>query len=239
MDMPKTIKKLTEAEIKNAKPKEKPYKLYDDGGLRLLVRPTGVKVWQYSRTNRILNEKKSHGNIICFRNLKKNTDDAIALFSNPDAKETIFVDPYVLTLLAALHEDADEQTADKQRKAIFDLLNNDIKLRSKKELIEKFINENMPKIKKSEDVAEEFDKFWNEERRKAVEALCREEGLSEEKLCAVIDDYLFTGRKPLRDDVIATLETKPKILERKSIIERVTEKILSFVSVYDDDMGDI
>ena len=39
----------------------------------------------YSRTNRILNEKKSQGNIVCFRNLKKNTDDAIALFSNKDA----------------------------------------------------------------------------------------------------------------------------------------------------------
>ncbi|MBP1664198.1 MAG: type restriction endonuclease subunit, partial [Bacteroidetes bacterium] len=36
----------------------------------------------YSRTNRILNEQKSQGNIVVFRNLKKVTDDAIALFSN-------------------------------------------------------------------------------------------------------------------------------------------------------------
>ena len=31
----------------------------------------------YSRTNRIINKKKSHGNIVSFRNLKKRTDDAI------------------------------------------------------------------------------------------------------------------------------------------------------------------
>jgi type I restriction enzyme R subunit len=48
----------------------------------------------FSRTNRILNEKKSQGNIVCFRNLKDATDDAITLFSNKDAKEIILMEPY-------------------------------------------------------------------------------------------------------------------------------------------------
>ena len=48
----------------------------------------------YSRTNRILNEVKSQGNIVVFRNLKKRTDEAVALFSNARANETIFVPPY-------------------------------------------------------------------------------------------------------------------------------------------------
>ncbi|MCY7332766.1 MAG: hypothetical protein LH649_08935 [Pseudanabaena sp. CAN_BIN31] len=48
----------------------------------------------FSRTNRILNDKKSQGNIVCFRNLKKATDEAIALFSNKDAKKTVLVQPY-------------------------------------------------------------------------------------------------------------------------------------------------
>lgn len=48
----------------------------------------------YSRTNRILGELKSQGNIVCFRNLKDNTDEAVALFSDPNAKEEIFIEPY-------------------------------------------------------------------------------------------------------------------------------------------------
>ena len=44
--MPKIKPKLTEMQIKNAKPKAAPYKLYDEGGLCLLIRPTGTKVWQ-------------------------------------------------------------------------------------------------------------------------------------------------------------------------------------------------
>jgi len=47
----------------------------------------------YSRTNRILNAVKSQGNIVCFRNLKDATDEAIALFSNKEANEIILVDP--------------------------------------------------------------------------------------------------------------------------------------------------
>ena len=45
----------------------------------------------YSRTNRILNEQKSQGNVVCFRNLKKATDESITLFANKDAKEIIMM----------------------------------------------------------------------------------------------------------------------------------------------------
>jgi len=48
----------------------------------------------FSRTNRILNEQKSQGNIVSFRNLKKATDTALTLFSNKDAKETVIMPPF-------------------------------------------------------------------------------------------------------------------------------------------------
>ena len=44
-------------------------------------------VQAFSRTNRIYNDKKPFGNIVCFRNLKQNTDDALALFANKQAKD--------------------------------------------------------------------------------------------------------------------------------------------------------
>ncbi len=39
----------------------------------------------YSRTNRILNTIKDHGNIVCFRNLEKATNDCLQLFGNKNA----------------------------------------------------------------------------------------------------------------------------------------------------------
>ncbi|HFD87911.1 MAG TPA: type I restriction endonuclease subunit R [Gammaproteobacteria bacterium] len=48
----------------------------------------------YSRTNRIFGSKKSQGNVVCFRNLKPATDEAITLFANKDAIEDIILGPY-------------------------------------------------------------------------------------------------------------------------------------------------
>ncbi|NOY72309.1 MAG: HsdR family type I site-specific deoxyribonuclease [Gammaproteobacteria bacterium] len=48
----------------------------------------------YSRTNRTKGQKKSQGNVVCFRNLKPATDQAIELFANKDAIEDIILAPY-------------------------------------------------------------------------------------------------------------------------------------------------
>ncbi|MCR1982975.1 type I restriction endonuclease subunit R [Cellulosimicrobium cellulans] len=48
----------------------------------------------YSRTNRILNSVKTYGNIVSFRDLEAETNDAIALFGNKDAGGIVLLKPY-------------------------------------------------------------------------------------------------------------------------------------------------
>jgi len=300
----------------------------------------------YSRTNRILNEQKSQGNIVCFRNLKKLTDEAITLFSNKDAKDIILIEPYedyvkkfdkafdqllaiaptiksvdslasedeelafiksfrelmrlknvlnsfadfqfsdltmdeqnfedykskyldlhdkvksnhdkekvsiledvdfelelihrdeinvayILRLLAGLKSSGGEEQ-EKKKKAIIDLLSGEAKLRSKKELIENFINSNLINIETSDDIQSEFESYWDEEKQKAFDEMCRAEGLIPEKLQEVIGNYLYTERTPLRDEVVDLMKEKPKIRERKTVVERVIEKILNFVNTFID-----
>lgn len=45
----------------------------------------------FSRTNRILNSVKTFGNIVCFRNLEKETDDALALFGDRNARGVVIL----------------------------------------------------------------------------------------------------------------------------------------------------
>lgn len=298
----------------------------------------------YSRTNRILNEQKSQGNIVVFRNLKTATDEAITLFSNKDAIDVIIMQPiedyielfnngvdelhkiaptvhsvndlqneeqelafikafrelmrlknilstfadfsfdrlamdeqtfndyrskyldlydkvrtdtgkekvsilddvdfelelihrdeinvlYILKLLAKLQFGTKEEKA-QLPKAISDLLTGELQLRSKKELIEKFINENLPLIKEEDDIPAAFEAFVDAEKQKALDDLCKEEGLIPEKVQQIIGNYLFTERKPLRDEIFNILIEKPKLLARKKVIERVTEKILAYIETY-------
>jgi type I restriction enzyme R subunit len=300
----------------------------------------------FSRTNRTLNELKSQGNIVCFRNLKQATDDAIALFSNKDAKDVIVMEPYedyvakfneayaelmkiaptvgsvtdlisehdkllfvqafrnlmrvnniltsfadfnredinmdmqdfedykskyldiyesskgsskekvsilddvdfelelihkdeinvayILGLLAKLTGSSDEKTKKQQKKQIDDLIDGTVQLRSKKELIEKFIAENIPNIDKTDDVTEHFSQFWNKERVDAFQVLVKEEGLKPAALEKVIQNYLYSEREPLRDEIVDAMQNKPKLLERQTKVPRVLEKIVNYVNKFFD-----
>jgi type I restriction enzyme, R subunit len=304
----------------------------------------------YSRTNRILNEMKSQGNIVAFRNLKQATDEAITLFANKEAIEEVIVEPlevtveqfnegvqklkgiaptvdsvdelvdeeaelkfiksfrnlmrlrnqlvtfvdfdftelwmtgqefedykskyldlydkartatakekvsilddvdfevelihrdeinvrYILALLAIYHGKGSAEQA-RIRKQIADLLSSEVKLRSKRELILEFIDSNMPNISDADTIGDEFDEFWTRKQREAFERLCRDEGLKAEDLQQIIADYLFTEQKPMPDTIIKMLGRKPKVLERRPIIERITQKILNFVDVFINGIGE-
>ncbi len=45
-------------------------------------------------------------------------------------------------------------------------------------------------------------------------------------------EIFFSGNAPLRNDMVKLLEVKPKIQERKTIEERIIEKIVNFVETY-------
>ena len=300
----------------------------------------------FSRTNRILNKNKSHGNIVSFRNLKKATDDAIALFSNKDAKEIILLQPYhdyvddfnealqavkniaptvdsvndlpseieelrfvrafrqvmrvqntlscfadfsfedlgtseqeyldyrskyldlyvkanssdkdkasaledvdfeielmhrdiinvayILNLLSML-VNAKGKNYESKKKQISDILSNDIRMRSKKELIEQFIEDNLLHIENSEDVADAFDSYWSEQQLKAFTKLCREENLDAKKIEAIIEEYLFSNQVPaMRDKVMKAMLKKESLLVRKKTIPRVIDKIMDFINTFID-----
>ncbi|MEP3969682.1 MAG: type I restriction endonuclease subunit R, partial [Nonlabens sp.] len=298
----------------------------------------------YSRTNRILGEQKSQGNILAFRNLKKATDEAITLFSNKDAIEEIILPPYesiakkfddalielleivptyqsvddliseddelafvkafrrlmraknvlesytdfdwedlgmdeqtfedykgkyldlnekvkndhakqktsilddidfelelihrdqinvayILQLLAQLKESKASDAA-AQKKAIIDMLSGDIELRSKRELIEKFIEENLPYISDVDAIQDEFERFWHEEKIMALSKMCEEENLDQKQFKALIESYTNYGREPLRDDIFKCLDNRPSILKAREIGERILDKMREFVQVF-------
>ncbi|MXS72086.1 HsdR family type I site-specific deoxyribonuclease [Flavobacteriaceae bacterium W22] len=300
----------------------------------------------FSRTNRILDKNKTQGNIVCFRNLKDKTDEAIALFSNKEAIDEIIVEPYEIYVdkfneatqklleivpevasvdglyseedklqfilafraLIRLHKKMSHYTEftwddlqieeqlfadytskyldlkdglgtgpspektsilndidfelelirrdtinvtyiiqllvkfkskhsakDKEsiEKEIANLLNTEVSLRSKRELIDKFIQESLPNIENTDTIPEEFEKFWNIEQDKALQELVKTENLSEEKTERLIENYLFTEREPLRKEILALREEgRPSVLKSKEIGDRILNKILGFVETF-------
>jgi type I restriction enzyme, R subunit len=139
---------------------------------------------------------------------------------------------YIIKLLAKL-KNAKASEAQQQKKAIMDLLGGDIELRSKRELIEKFIHENLPLIEHADNIQDEFEKYWQEQKILALEKLCNEEHLDKEQFKALIEVYIFSGQDPLRDDVFKCLGNRPSILQARAIGERIIFKMKEFVEVFE------
>lgn len=300
----------------------------------------------YSRTNRILNSDKPHGNIVSFRNLKHTTDEALRLFGDEDAKEIVFKKPYeeqkrnfenklkemrkkvptvsavddlqgesekaefvkdfrdllrikssletfsefsfgelgmskqefydyqskyldiyddqknvetekesildqidfeleltvrdiinfdyIIQLIAGLKNIKSDKARQKKTEDILQLFDRDVKLRKKKELIKKFIEENLPKISKADDVEEAFSKFWKSERSKNLKEIAKKENISVDKIEDLIGEYIFTQKLPQDQEIADLFDAKKiKILERDSIITRIKKSIINAIDIFE------
>lgn len=303
-------------------------------------------VQAYSRTNRLLNSDKPHGNIISFRNLKKNTDEALALFGDENAKEIVFKKPYaeqkkefeakfvelrgiapevasidefkseeekaefvqkfrdllrvkssletfaefsfdslsiseqefydyqskyldiydeernknandpesildqidfeieltvrdiinydyIIKLIAGLKNITSDRVREKKTEEILRVFDRDLKLRKKKDLIRKFIEENLPKIANAKEVEKAFGDFWDTERSGALRGLADEESISISALEDLIGEYLYTQRLPHDEDIVKALPQTPRILEREGIVMRIKNAIVNIVDVFE------
>jgi len=104
-------------------------------------------------------------------------------------------------------------------------------LRSKRELIMEFIDSQLEGVS-SDDVDDKFETFWEEQKAGEFGKLCEEENLHKDEVKSVVETYLYDQRKPLADDIAKTLQTKPKLLERKKIIPRVLDKIMEHIEKF-------
>ena len=139
---------------------------------------------------------------------------------------------YILNLLQALKSDLTVDGRAEKRTYILNVLAGDRNLRSKRELIEQFIDEHLRDIKDSDDIPEAFDEFWNTEKEKSFLELCKEEDIDPDKMNKIIGDYLYSNQTIQRDDVIQSLNEKPKLLERKPVAQRVIDRIYTFVDTF-------
>jgi len=84
-DMPKSVKPLSDVEIKRAKAREKQYKLYDGNGLFLLIRANGKKVFKFHYKFRGKDTEKTLGEypILSLGGARKRvSDNAVLTFDD-------------------------------------------------------------------------------------------------------------------------------------------------------------
>ncbi len=66
----------------------------------------------------------------------------------------------------------------------------------------------------------------------ALGELCQEENLYINEVLKTIETYLFDQRIPLPDAIVDTMKHRPKLLQRREAVERITKKLLALVKQY-------
>ena len=89
-----------------------------------------------------------------------------------------------------------------------------------------------PKIDNADNIQDEFEKYWQDQKVLALGKLCDEEQLDKEQFKALIDAYIFSGQEPLRDEVFKCLDNRPSILQAREIGERIIQKMKEYVEVF-------
>ena len=113
-----------------------------------------------------------------------------------------------------------------------DLLDGEHKLRSKRDLIEKFIRENLPHIPDADHIQDEFEKYWHDQKVLALHKICEEERLDKDQFNALMEAYIFSGQEPIRDEVLSCLDNRPSVLSAREIGNRILQRMKEFVEVF-------
>ncbi len=103
-------------------------------------------------------------------------------------------------------------------------------------MIQKFIEENLPQIDNSDNIQDEFEKYWQEQKVLALNVLCEEEQLDKAQFKALIEAYIFSGQDPLRDEVLKCLGGRPSILQAREIGERIIFKMKEYIEIFEQGM---
>jgi len=140
---------------------------------------------------------------------------------------------YIILLIAGLKNITSDTIRQKKTEDILRLFDRDIQLRKKKDLIRKFIEENLPKIDKASDVEKEFNQFWANQRSDVLKKIVEKENIPMARLEHVISEYLYDQKMPNEQDIIDSLPSVPPILERQGIINRVKKAIESVINIFE------
>ena len=133
-----------------------------------------------------------------------------------------------------------KEQREKRRTEINELLKTEVQLRSKRNLIEEINKKNAKTIGETVDadaVRAKFDAFWADKRSAAMQSLCEAEQMRPEALRELVELYLFEQRLPREQEIVEALTFQPKILERQSIIKRVSDKVKAFIDTFYEGMG--
>ena len=137
---------------------------------------------------------------------------------------------YIINLLKDLDPNKPNEF-NKDVKFIQDLISTSHELKSKAELIDRFIHENIVESGGKINIDDELPEFFDREKNKEIIQLSKNEHLSEDKVRDIIGEYEYSG-KFYNDSIKESFEEELGFLERRTKVNLLKEKIVNLVDKF-------
>lgn len=205
----------------------------------------------YSRTNRILNSVKTYGNVVCFRDLEQETNDALALFGNKDAKGIVLLKPY-----AEYYDEYETRVSDLQarfplgtpivgesaQKAFIRLFSSILRLRNILTAFDDFAGNEILSARQFQDYLSIYLNLYAEFRagsnadKEAINddivfeiELVKQVEINVDYILLLVERYLTakgTGEdKEIRATIERAIDSSPSLRNKKDLIERFVDSV--------------
>ena len=139
---------------------------------------------------------------------------------------------YIINLLQLALDSKDQEKRKKYEAQVHDLIGGEISLHDKQELIQKFIEENMPKMINGQSVQDAFAQFWDAEKEQAYQHFCEQENLKPEVMKQVLDNYEFNKRLPRKEEMKELPNYKVKLFERDNVLSSLLIKTRQLIEKF-------
>jgi len=212
----------------------------------------------FSRTNRILNSVKTFGNIVCFRDLRQEVDDALALFGDKDAKGTVVLKPYAEYLAAYTEKVSqllkrfplgEEIVGEQAQKDFLTLFGSILRLRNILQAFDDFSNEDVLSLRDLQDYQSLYIDLYQQRRshEEADKEIINDDVVFEAELVKQIEvniDYILElvakyhdghmEDKSILADISRTIMSSPDLRSKKDLIDSFVESLSSGADVQRD-----
>ncbi|MBX7491541.1 type I restriction endonuclease subunit R [Helicobacter turcicus] len=202
----------------------------------------------FSRTNRILNEQKVYGNVVCFRDLEKDTNESLAMFGDENASSIVLLESFEVyfkdycqkceELLEHFKLENIAHLTKEEQKAFIKLFNEILKLENILSVFDEFTEERDPLPKRAkQDYQSHYLELYRDFKQTQEKESIAEDLSFEIELIKQNDihaDYIIflleayrpnTESESKKENILKLVQSSPSLRDKTELIEEFLNTI--------------
>ena len=198
----------------------------------------------FSRTNRILNEQKNCGNVVCFRDLENATNESLKMFGDEKASSIVLLENFAFyfekysALVDALKQKFEllnfPLKKQKEQKEFIKIFNEILKLENILNLFDEF--KNPLDIRDKQDYQSHYLELYNTLRKEKEKEninddlifeieLIKQNEINVDFILFLLEEYHKDSKEKTKENILKTIISNPSLRDKKELIEGFLNEI--------------